>query len=191
MIKNLSVKFNGVAPLICHNGQTADPLNTYSQAIAKITAKRKKTPADLEELARLEFLASLYLHDGQPCLPARVLKAIIASKGGAAGKERRRKDATAGMWVEAPALIKYEGPTDPDEMWEDGRFRFTVAVIVNSSKVIRTRAMFQIPWSVSTTYHYNDRLVDERDIKRWLKIAGDEVGLCDWRPEYGRFECEY
>lgn len=191
MINTLSVTFNGTAPLICHNGQTADPLNDYSQAIAKITSKRKKTRADLEELARLEFLASLYLHEGQPCLPARVLKAVIASRGGAAGKERRRKDATAGMWVESPALIEYEGPTDPDEMWEDGRFKFTVPVVVSSSKVIRTRVMFSLPWSLSAIYHYNDRLVDERDIKRWLKVAGEEVGIAEWRPEYGRFECEF
>lgn len=190
-MKALSVTFNGIAPLICHNGQTANPLNEYSQAIAKITAKRKKTPADLEEIAKLEFLASLYLHEGKPCLPARLLKAVIASKGGAAGKERRRKDATAGMWVEEPALIEYEGPTDSEEMWEDGRFTFTVPVVVSQSKIIRTRVMFPLPWSVSVTYHYNDRLVDERDMKRWLKIAGEEVGIAEWRPEYGRFECEF
>ena len=191
MIKTLPVKFTGVAPLICHNGQTADPLNTYSKSIAKITSKRKKTEADFEEIARLEFLAGLYLHDGQPCLPDRVLKAVIASKGGAAGKERRRKDATAGMWVESPSPIHYEGPKDPDEMWKDEGFRFTVPAVIGQSKVIRTRPMFELPWSVNVTYHFNDRLVDEGDLKRWLKIAGEEVGLCDWRPEYGRFGCEF
>lgn len=190
-VKQLQVRLKGVAPLICKNGQTADPLNPYSQAIAKITSKRKKTKADYEEVARLEFLASFYLHDNRPCLPPRVLKAIIASRGGAAGKERRRKDATAGIWVDNHAYIEYEGPTDPDEMWKDDRFHFTVPVVVKGSKIIRTRVIFPLPWAVEVTYNFNDRLVDERDLKRWLKVAGEEVGLCEWRPEYGRFEPEF
>ena len=49
--QTLRFKFISVAPLLCHNGQLADPLNDLVRQMKKISGKREKTDADLEELA--------------------------------------------------------------------------------------------------------------------------------------------
>ena len=60
--QTLRYKLSSSAPLIMHNGQTADPTE---QMVAShqdhYQAKRIKTDADYEEMARLEFMAGLYL----------------------------------------------------------------------------------------------------------------------------------
>jgi hypothetical protein len=52
--QTLRFKLISVAPLLCHNGQLADPLNDIARQMKKISSKREKTDTDLEELARLE-----------------------------------------------------------------------------------------------------------------------------------------
>jgi len=71
-----------------HNGQLADPSNWYSRAIKAISGKRGKTEADYQEMARLEWMGSLYLAQGVPCIPGYVLEATLIGRGGAARKEK-------------------------------------------------------------------------------------------------------
>ena len=60
-----------------------------------------------------------------------------------------------------------------------------------AARIMRTRAMFQQPWSCTFTLDCDDELIDQERIERWLDIAGRRIGLGDWRPEksgdYGRF----
>ena len=52
-----------------------------------ITSNRKKTDADLDELARLEFMGGLYLNkEGRVIIPAYVMEGCLIGKGGAARK---------------------------------------------------------------------------------------------------------
>jgi hypothetical protein len=46
MYKLLSLTIVGTAPLLMHNGQTADPLNKYAKMLKSVSGKRKKTEAD-------------------------------------------------------------------------------------------------------------------------------------------------
>ena len=39
----LSININGIAPVIMHCGQTADPLNHFAKAMKKCSGKRNKT----------------------------------------------------------------------------------------------------------------------------------------------------
>ena len=70
--------------------------------------------------------------------------------------------------------------------------QFTVPVVVQRARVLRTRAMFELPWSVTATLDVDDELVDKTHLESWLDIGGRRIGLCDWRPEksgqYGRFD---
>lgn len=52
--------------MLMHNGQLADPSNEWARAIKEISGKRAKTAADYEEMARLEWLGSLYLNQHGP-----------------------------------------------------------------------------------------------------------------------------
>ena len=61
MYKSISLMIVGTSPLVMHNGQTADPLNKYAKMLREISAKRRKTEADFIEMARIEFVAALYM----------------------------------------------------------------------------------------------------------------------------------
>ena len=83
MHKRLDFHIRGIAPLIQHNVQLANPRNKYVIEMKKLTAKRaKKTEEDLIELSKLEFLGGLYIGaDGGVIVTGESIEAMI---GGAA-----------------------------------------------------------------------------------------------------------
>lgn len=191
MIQKLSFKIKGIAPLMMHNGRLADPDDPYSRAMKVITSNRKKTDADLEEIARLEFLGGLYLNkDEQVVIPGFVFEATLIGKGGAARKERMGKEAAAALWVTRDFPLIYDGPQTPDELWKDKQFVDQSMVRVQTSKVKRTRPIFR-DWDAEIVVEFNDNLIDEKQVKRWIEVAGEQVGLCDWRPRLGRFSVSW
>ena len=187
MIEKLSFKIRGVAPLVMHNGLLADPANEWTRAIKEISGKRKKTDADYEEMARLEWMGSLYLHKGEPCVPSYVWEGCLIGKGGAARKQRMGKQAAAGLYVTRDFPLEYEGPRSPEELWKLSEFQFRVPVVVKGSRIIRTRPIFE-KWATSVEVEVDTDLVNLDDVTLWMDIAGREVGLMDWRPKFGRFE---
>jgi hypothetical protein len=60
-LKQLEISIRGVSPLLMHNGQTADPLNTFSKQLKAVSGKRKKTEEDYAEMSRIEWHAALYV----------------------------------------------------------------------------------------------------------------------------------
>ena len=61
--KVFDVQIEGISPIIFHNLRLANPLGEYAKKIKEITAKKKKTDAELIKLQELEFLGSLYYND--------------------------------------------------------------------------------------------------------------------------------
>jgi hypothetical protein len=179
-------KIAGVAPLIMHNGQLANPLNPLAKQMKHLSGKRHKTEADLEELARLEWYGSLYLEDGVPCVPGELLEAHLVES---AKKRRRGSQAKAGLYCEGTFPLLYEGPRDPEALWERPAFRFTVGARVQRNRVMRTRPIFR-EWALRFQVTYNDALLNEAEIEEFLRLGGEQVGLGDWRPRFGRFEVQ-
>jgi hypothetical protein len=169
--------------LILHNGQTADPLNPHSKSIAEITGKRKKTDADHREVARREWFAGLYMGDGKICVPFQMMDALLIE---GAKKHKRGPAAKAGLMVEAHTRLEYDGPEEPNELWEDERFRLRVACKVGTSKVMRTRPIFH-QWSLSPVVKYLPELLNPSEVQSFMIAAGVQIGLGDWRPRFGRF----
>ena len=192
-VKKLHFTITGDAPLLMHNGRLADRDDPYTRKMKEITSKRNKTDADYEELARLGFLGALYLSDDKPCVPGLIFEAALISRGGAARKEKMGKEAAAALWVVDDSPLIYDGPTDPEELWKDKRFVLQNLVKVGQSKVMRTRPIFK-EWSAEITVEFNENLIDEESIRRWIEVAGEQVGLMDWRrldalvPHFGGFE---
>src|SRR5688572_28760874 len=100
-------RIRGVVPLVMHNGQLADPLNSYTKELKKVSGKRSKTEADHEQMGKLEWYGSLYLHNGAPCLPGEVIEAafIEAAKKGKRGPQAKAGVISDGFWP-----IEYDGP---------------------------------------------------------------------------------
>jgi hypothetical protein len=184
--RSLKFKIIGVSPLLVHNGQLADPLNPHAKAMAQISAKRKKTEADQRQLADLEFLGSLYISKGMPCLPAEMMEAALVR---AAGHERRSAKAKAGIMIREDLLLQYDGPKDAQALRADPRFRLRCAVRIGPSRIMRTRPRFS-DWAADVTVNYLPKILNEQDIRNFLEVVGSEIGVGDWRPKFGRFHVE-
>ena len=175
--------------MLCHNGQTADPRNTYSKAMKAISGKRKKTDADYEEMARLEWLAGLYRFRNDIVIPDYVLEAVFIN---GAKKSKRGPQAKCGMFFTEHASLEFPGkPAEINddtlsEMFVSGEFTHTVGVKVGMAKVMRTRPMFR-NWSLVATAQFDPDVLNLRDIEEIATDAGKLVGLGDWRPKHGRF----
>ena len=104
----VELRITGASPLLCHNGQLADPLSPHAKAMPLVSGKRKKTKADHAQLADLEFMGSLYFSGGAPCIPAEMMEAALAR---AAAQERRSakmtlpREAKRGLCSASPAHV--------------------------------------------------------------------------------------
>jgi hypothetical protein len=190
-VKKLRFKITGAAPLLMHCGRLADSSDPYVEKMKEITSKRKKTDADHEELARLEFLGGLYLgENNEPVIPSHVMEAAIIGRGGSARMERMGKESAAALWVIDDAPLVYDGPKDPNALFEDKRFVSQAMVAVQRNKVKRTRPIFK-KWEAEIAVEFNENLIDEESVRRWVEVSGEQVGLMDWRPRFGRFEVQW
>ena len=184
MQQSLKARFHGVAPLLMNTGRTANPLDQFAKALKQISQKRHKTDADFEEMYRLEWYGGLYLSHGKPCIPGLVMDACLVD---AAKKVRKGKQANAGLFSAGEFVIEHDGPDDIDSLWEDERFSFSATVRIQRSRIIRMRPKFS-EWAADLEICFDDRQLNEQDIREFLSIAGRDVGLMDWRPRFGRFE---
>jgi hypothetical protein len=180
----LRFRITGVSPLVMRNGQLANPLNRFAKDIRTISGKRRKTEADYEEMARLEFLGALYLSSGEPCLPGELIEACIVR--GAVSK-RRGKSAKAGILCPGVFPLQYDGPRNPLDLWEREEFRLYASVKLGNSRIIRTRPIFR-NWSAEIGVRYNPSLLNGSEVKEFLFAAGELEGLGDWRPRFGQFD---
>lgn len=179
-------RITGATPLLMHNGLLADPCNEIAKMMKAISGKRDKTEADFAELSRLEWFGGLYVHDGRPVLPGEMIEAMALE---AAKKKKKGIQAKAGLIVPGNAILEYEGPQEVDEMWKSGKFLHKVGVRIQKNKVIRTRPIFHT-WAATLDIHYLPSLLNKSDVEGFIEVAGQIVGLGDWRPKFGRFSVE-
>lgn len=183
----LTYRITGDAPLIMHNGDLANPLSKAAKALKQVTSKKKKTDADFERMAEIEFKAGLYMdEDRGPVIPGENIEATLYN---AAKITKEGKIAKSACFVPKAAVLQYDGPRDADGLWEDERFRNCVGVKVGMSRVMRTRPVFK-EWSAIVEVEYEAGVINEEQVDRWMHAGGTQVGLCDWRPRCGRFSVE-
>jgi hypothetical protein len=165
-----------------------DKFNPLAQEIAKLTGKKKKTEADLLDIKRLEWRMSLYVDDkGEPCMPAdNVLANVIEG----ARKAKMGKQAAAAVFeTQAFFKLNYDGPRDPKELYDCGRFCDYRPVRNQQNRVMRSRPIFRV-WSVDIGLTYDETLMDLDSLKQALKAGGEQIGLGDYRPRFGRYHVE-
>lgn len=185
--KTMHFRITGDAPLIMHNGSLANPLSSGAKQMKQVTSKKKKTDADFERIAEIEFKASLYMdEDSGPVIPGENIEATLYE---AAKITKEGKIAKSACFVPKHAALAYDGPRDADALWQEERFRSCVGVKVQRNRVMRTRPIFK-EWSAVIEVQYEDSVVNAEQVERWVHSAGTQVGLCDWRPRCGRFTAE-
>ena len=171
-----------------------DSRSALSREIADIAAKRggNRTDVDDRRLRQLECLRSLYLGaDDKPTLPAAALRAVIET---AARKTKQGPLVREGLMIES-VTFRY----DVERYGEDVEklsttAQFVAPVVVGRTRILRTRARFDCPWSVVGIADVDPKQVDSGKLTAWLATGGRRVGLGDWRPEksghFGRFNVE-
>jgi hypothetical protein len=173
-----------------HNVRLADPDEPIVRQIAELTAKKSSmTQADRLETARLKFLGGLY-YDSKigPYLPAAH---IFASMIAAARKVRKGQDVESGLiWLADKAPLQYDGPRDPEKLWNGGVSPFVDRrmVTVNRARVPGIRPIFP-GWSAEISIEFDDTVLDLSALTGYARRAG-RIGVGDYRRFYGRYRPE-
>lgn len=184
MKQDVSYKIVGVASLIMHSGILANPFNSIVKEMKRLSGKRSKTDADLEELARLEWYGGLYVDGGLPCLPGECMEATLLN---AAKKRKLGQQVRAGLRCDDNFLLEYDGPKNIDALWANEDFRYFTKVRIGTSTIMRMRPIFH-EWATKITVTFNDELLNIQDVNDIVAIGGDIIGLLDRRPKFGRYQ---
>ena len=187
-LQSFKATLTGVRPLLMHNGQMADPTNPMTRELKEFTKKKGKTDADHAEIKMLEWMAGLYRDDnGKIAITEDMLLGCVI---GGARAAKKGKQAQAGILGAQPFFpLKFKGPADPVDLFKTGKFCDYRLVVVNRMRIMRARPRFN-QWSVDVELHYEDSMLNEREVLAALTTAGTSVGLGDFRPRFGRFTVE-
>jgi len=182
----MKVTLKGASPMLLHNGQTANPLNKFARQLKAVSGKRNKTDEDFEVMAKIEFMAGLYLNEaGAYTLPAHNIEACMLE---GAKKNKNGRLVQGGAYVvDDPILVFPGSKKSPEELWAGGEHALMVSVRVQRNRVMRTRPLIPAGWTAEVEVKYDSGLIEEPAIRQALEVAGLERGLGDWRPKYGRF----
>lgn len=187
-MKTIKLKITGMSPLLMHGDRFANPLDPLTKAHKELTAKRKKTDADHEAIAKSEWLGGMY-HDDDigPYMPGVNVDAALVA--GAKLQKLGTKFKSAVMVVEDRLPVIYEGPRDKDGMFADGRFTDCRSVKVQTAKLMRYRPKFN-QWALSVTIAFNEDAVNTAEVLKAAEDAGRMCGIGDFRPRFGKFTVE-
>lgn len=200
MYRQLQFSIKSISPLIMHDGKKqTNPLHPLTKEIKRFSSKKPKTEEDQMALAKLEWLAGLYVqemptvevHGGNVtfsggsgvCIPSDVLEAMIVS---GAKKRKLGTQFKSGILIDEDPLLQFDGPKDIEKLWNDGSFTDTRPVRIQKNAVMRCRPIFK-QWGLTFTVNYLPSVVNKDQIQEALETAGIVAGLCDHRPKYGRF----
>lgn len=186
-MRQIKVKIKGLSPLLMHSDRFANPLDKATKAHKELTGKRKKTDADHEAIAKSEWLGSLYYNPAiGPFIPGQNLDATLQEAAKLQKLGKRFKQAVTVIENEVP--LQYKGPRDPEALFEAG-FIDVRGVKVSMAKLMRCRPKFN-EWAAEFTVAYNEDVLNVEELKKAIQDAGTLIGVCDYRPRFGKFTAE-
>lgn len=192
----LEVTVQGRKDLLMHNGELANGTNPIVQEIKKLTALRKKTDSQKEELARWSLVGSAYFDEEVGFyIPTWNVEANLAKAGSRVRLKEVVKEAV-NVLVEEPhgkddriKIVFPKGvpvPTDPAKMFRNPLFHDDRGVNIKKNKIQRDRAKIPTGWQITFQVEYDSDLLSESQVRELLKIAG-RMGLGDYRPRFGQY----
>jgi hypothetical protein len=192
LFKRVSVRIEGLTPMIQHNGQIASPLNPYAKKLKEISSIRKKTDSHFEEMAEIEWRSGLYWDDEIGVyVPAENLFAMLI-KG---AKRLKLGPYISAVTIDTPigCPLITKNAKDLVALNKDPANRLQNLVTINRSKVLRTRPKFDV-WELEIPLEIDDTVITLDQVEQIIHLCGKMVGLSDWRPSspqspgiYGKF----
>ena len=188
-MESLTVKLKSNGPMLMHSDRLCNPMAAETKAHKELTSKRKKTDEDFENIAKSEWLSSLYYNevDGIFIPIQNIRKSLIEG----ARLNKLGKGIERGVvFMSMNAKLKYDGPKDLEKLWESGKFTDCRSVVVSRARLMRYRPIF-LEWSTDEIeLLYNEDVVNPSDIINSWVNAGRMIGLGDYRPLFGKYEVE-
>jgi hypothetical protein len=187
LMKIIRLRFNGTCPLLMHSERGANPLDKSVQAHKKLTSKRAKTDEDQLAIAWSEYQLAIYFDEKEgPFIPAQNIDRAIVE--GARKNKLGKKFESSARCVKDRIPLIHKGPNDVLGLYESG-FVDIRSVGVSQSRVMRVRPMFR-EWSVEFDFAYDETEIEAESVLLAAETAGRLVGICDYRPRFGRFDVE-
>lgn len=176
----------GIAPLLMQSDRFVDPLNPATKAHKKLTSIRKKTDEDHIAIAKSEWMGALYYREdiGIYVPTINIRKSLIeGARLNKLGKHIERGI----VFADEYAKLQYDGPKNPEKLWENRDFVDRRSVVVSRARLIRCRPRFK-QWSLTTQIVHEESLINLEDLVMSAENAGALIGLGDYRPMFGRYE---
>lgn len=188
-METLNIKITGTAPLLMHSDKFANPLHPATKLHKALTGKRKKTDDDHEAIARSEFLGGCY-HDKDAgfYIPGQNFDASFW--GGAKLQKMGVHWKRGAVVVTDKAKLIFDGASTPEKLWQDSRFVDCRGVKVGQAKVMRYRPIF-MEWAANVQVAINPDVLNVQEAKKAIEDSGKLIGVCEYRPRFGRFEVSY
>lgn len=196
-MQSMSVKITGINPLLMNNPQTVDRFNPYTQAMARINAKKtRRTDDDYREMADIEVRAKTYFDsDIGIYVPSTWLTSAICKHSFAQAKIA--KDAIRGgvFTTENKIALSYrdEGKVASlDDIVGNHDFRIKLTLKQGQVRVVKSAPIFH-NWSFDTALEFDDKIIDPDTLRRVIEHAAKYGGFGDFRPTFGRAiaECKH
>lgn len=184
-MKSLSCTWKGTTPLLMHSCKCVNPLHPISVELSKYTSKKNKTLEDLEKISDLQWEAGAYWDDTIGLyIPSECVEATLKNGGVSKkkGKDIQKYVTVADLMIP----FNYYADLTKEELIADYKYRDTRPVNIMRSKVMQTRPRFD-RWEITFTLMYDESKIDLDVIVDAMEYAGVYVGLCDYRPKYGKF----
>ena len=200
-MKSIEVKWSGIRPLLMNNWIGIDTTHPLVKEMGAINKKRTKTEDDTAHREWLQYQISLYTEDGiGPYIPTQNIEACIRD---GAKKNRKGKDVTAAAFVSADKYallasdgsyvipLDYEGPRTTEELYNNGTgdFVYKCRVVQARQGILKVRPRFR-DWSIRFVLDYDESMINKSDLADAALLGGQFIGLCDYRPRFGRFISE-
>ena len=187
-METISFEITGNVPLLMHADTLSNPLHPATKEHKKLTSVRKKTDEIHEAMAVSEWRAGMYYNDEIGVhIPGENVEACLreAAKIRRLGTSFKR----AVMVSEISCKLRFpdEGKTLDQLEKKFLDYSFTKSVVVSRARIMRVRPMFK-EWAIECSVSFFPDVVDREQILQSAQEAGLMVGLCDWRPRFGRFD---
>lgn len=188
-MEHLKIRVTGATALMMHADTLANPLAEVTKAHKELTSKRKKTEDDHLAIARSEFIAGCYwtAADGF-FVPGQNFDATFL--GGAKLQKNGVRWKRGVLVLENRVKLRHDGPDTPEQLWEDPAHVDCRGVKVGTAKLMRYRPVF-LDWAAEMTLAINTDVIDVQEVKKAVEDAGALIGVCEYRPRFGRFEVQY
>lgn len=190
-MKTIEIEIKGTTPMLMNSSQGVNPLHPLTKKMKVLTAKRKRTDEDEEEILHLKWLLGLYWDETLGVVvPSVNLEAMFRNAAKTVRKGTIAKQQSAMVVKPDFVPLIYGGmPKTREEMWTDPNRKYSDVRVgkIKQSSILLCRPRFD-NWGLKFKVAFDETKFDLEEVKTLFALAGRDVGLCDYRGKYGMFD---